>query len=347
MENEVDSLKKIQQQIEHLHQYTQHLNKYLSEINVYEYYIQKVTVESVKGTLQIGHLMEEEIKEEDGVHRFYIGDLKIIKIEDSGTVGLGVTEKGTSSKEEDEIVSPEDASPEIKKIYEEIKILLGVEEVPEFFQQIASKEIVLNKVWDFMTYKWSASYGFNTFYERILSLLNEIEQFEDDITNPLLLDDQQLILLANSIEEKAKSLLLITDLLKALLPRYLDTYNTAQNMIHPENLLIKKYANKQVSRKQIKTAIKSTFNLTKFPDLYDELLNDPDLLSYVYYHRIQPIVLSEVAISYFNSMNDLYPNVQSSQITGFSPDEQILLFSSLINYLATYQKEILLEYILL
>jgi hypothetical protein len=349
MQNEEPSIQNLQQHIAYLHQYTQQLNKYLADINVYEYYIQRITVESVKGTLQLGHLTDNEIKDDDdGVHRFYIGDLKINKIEDSGTVGLGVTEKGSSPKEEDQLVSLEEASPDIQKIYEGIKSLLAIEEVPSFFQAIASKEVVLKKIWDFMDSRWDSSFVFNTFYEELLKQLNEIGQFEEDTINHLQADEV-LINVANNIEEKAKSLLVITKLLEVFLPGYLSNYNDANIMINPDKLRIKVPPNKKVSRNQIKIAIKNSFNLKELPETYDEIMEDLDFLEYVFYHRIQPVVHSGTAVSYFTNIQDLYQTVNISEKPelNFSSEEQVLLFSSLIKYLDSYQKHTLLEYLLL
>lgn len=347
MQNEEPTIQELKNQITYLHQYTQQLNKSLAHINVYEYYIQSITVDSVKGILQLGYLTEYEMKEDDGIHRFYIGDVKIKKVEDTGIVGLGVTEKGSSTKEEDQLVSPEEASPDIQKIYEEIKSLLDVEDVPSFFQEIATIEVLLHKIWEFISEKWNSSQPFSTFYEHILQKLNQIEQLHENTIYPL--QNDKLIVVANNIEEKAKSLLVITTLLEAFLPGYFSNHNDANIMICSKKLNMKVPPNNKVSKKQIKTAIKNTFNLQELPETYEEITENIDLLELVFYHRIQPVVLSEAAANFFYMIRDLYlpKNNPDKLDPHFSSEEQVLLFSSLIKYLDQYQKHILLEYLLI
>lgn len=340
--NQSNEIHKMQQQIDYLHQYIQHLNDYISHLNVYEYYIQGVKIEKVKGTFQLGHLMEQEVNESDGIHRFYIGEIRIREIEDSGTVGLGATQKGGTKR----TIPPEEATEEIEEIFENIKTLLVVEDVPTFFQSLAIHKDVLKKVWVTMKDNWDSSHDFALFYEKVLMLLNDAINPEIGLSDPQLEPDSY-ITLADSIEEQAKTLLVISYLLELSLPGYFKKYRLETPKIDSSH-----QPNIQVSVQQIMIAIKDTFYLKGLPSSFDELGEHPNTLRYLFFNVIQPIVEKEDATDYFLEMQDLFQkqalhiseNIDPKEL---SPDEQGFLFSVLIEHLDRYQKYILLEYILL
>ncbi len=186
------------QHIQDLHYYIHQLLHYVSETNIYEYHIQKINIEKVKGTLQLGQLLEEAKNDLRGTHRLIIKDLQINEIEEHGTVGIGVTEKENNQQKQLKKVSPQEASKETKNIYEEIQTLLAIDQVPHFFQALASKQNVLKTVWTITKKTWNSNEAFNDFYTDILRLLNDIPMptFDPSVSK---LDHHICITVANHI----------------------------------------------------------------------------------------------------------------------------------------------------
>ncbi len=158
-------MKRLRNQIYDLEKWNQQLKAYLDHLNIYEYHIQRINIDKVKGTLQFGHLIEKNIQEANGIHRFFINEIKISEVEDSGTVGIGVAEKDKKKKKKKSQIPPEQATGEIKEIYVEIKQLLDIEDVPVFIQELAVNKEVLSKVWDTTKNHFDTSIQINLFYE--------------------------------------------------------------------------------------------------------------------------------------------------------------------------------------
>ncbi|MRH43204.1 hypothetical protein GH741_10985 [Aquibacillus halophilus] len=338
----------LKQQINDLNKYVDYLNQYINNKNIYEYQIQGIKIEKVKGTFQLGQLIEKELIDRDGIHRFSVGEVKITEIEDTGTVGLGVTEKGT--KEKKEIITPEEATGEVKTIYENIKLLLSVENVPMFFQTLSMEEEILKKVWSIIQKKWDSSNEFMSFYETVLKLLEDITNFEETES---ILEHETYIILADSIEEQIKSIRVIHYLIELFLPGYFEKYKEQNTIADPVKLEFNSSSpNEQTSTQQIIDAIKSTFDLNELPESYKKLSNQPSILNYVFYSIVKPTVVSNDANKYSTTIQESLSNLPMNlsleiEKNQLSSEQQGFLFSTLIAYLNNYQKYILLEYLLL
>ncbi|QOR67408.1 hypothetical protein IM538_04505 [Cytobacillus suaedae] len=335
---------KLKQQIHSMHQYIQHVNHYLNHLKIYEYYIQGIKIEKVKGNFQIGQLLQKEMNESEGIHRFFIGEITIREIEDAGTVGLGVVEKGISSKGNES-----EYSDEVKKIMEEIKSLLDIGELPAFFQELAGKENVLKKVWESLKEKFDSTEGFNFFYEEVLKGLNNVTSLiEKTDTN---LEDETYIALADSIEEKAKSLLCVAYIIEAYLPGMIKRYQQDHVKVDSEQIQkLKQHGVK--SHHIIIQAIKKTFYLEELPPKYHELVDKPAVLRHVTFSILQPALSHQLVEAYFKKMKTLFVTateemIEHTQLRELPIDEQTFLFSVVIKHIDCIPKHILLDYLLL
>jgi hypothetical protein len=77
-------INKLNQHIHILHQQINALNHYLKHDHIYEYHLKSLQIEKVKGSLQIGQLIEMDIQNEEGIHRFFIDEIKITEVEGTG-----------------------------------------------------------------------------------------------------------------------------------------------------------------------------------------------------------------------------------------------------------------------
>lgn len=335
-----EHIKRLQQQIEFLQHQIQNLNSNSDFSTVYEYYINGIQIEKVKGSLQLGQLISEEIQENDGVHRFYIGEIKITEIEDSGTVGLGVTEMLTKK---DNNVSADDAVEQIAKIYQKITQLLAIEELPSFFEKLSGEKTVLVAVWESMDETWKSSEKFSLFYEKILKLLNETIHSKFTLTDQKL-DASVYLALADRIEEKTKTLVVISAFIQATLPGYFEKYkmDILTNYTFSEA--------KADTIQKILESIKKKFQLEALPEVFDELEEDPKLLRYYFHFILAPLVDNKDVTDYFNSvrkyLEEIEPVIKLS-MNDLNSEEKAFLFSQLIEFLDIYQKYIVLEYTML
>ncbi|RSK27537.1 hypothetical protein EJF36_11975 [Bacillus sp. HMF5848] len=333
-EQQIQNLK---QQIEYLQGYIHYINQYIHYSHVYEYYIKKVKIGNVSGVFQLGQLSEYITIDREGIHRFYIDDITIRNITEKGKVGVGLTEVGQFEEVEDE-----ENNEIVKEIFENVKLLLALDEVPSFFQALQKKEDVLVIVWDLIEERWNNSQIFNQFYEKVLYVLNkailpDIQQNSNSLSYELSIE------LADNIEQQAKTLLVLVQLMEDFLPSYTQKYNislSTPKQEYPETI------------KQIRNAIKDILVLPELPDTYKELESDhPDILRSVYYKSIKPLSEGEYFKTYFQEIYGLinkekYVSNNTDPI-GISPEKQTFLFSTLIHFFNKCQKDILLEYILL
>lgn len=335
--NNEQFINKLKQQNNYLRQHINDLNEYINHLNVYEYHIQSVNIEKIKGTFQLGHLLEKEQTERDGIHRFFIGEIKIREIEDTGIVGLGVTEKDR----EQNIILPEEASEQIKKIYEEIKSFLEIDEVPLFFQTLSLKENVLKIIWNKIKDQWSTSYDFFVFYESILKVLNDTISREENSSNTPF-DNEIQLEIANSIEEQTKTLFIISCLIDLYLPGYLEKIQVKDIQLVPIQ---------KVSVQHIINVIKDMFQLKKLPLTFDYLCDEINVLRFFFFKVINPVVENVCVQQYFLTVIDLIKNAvivkKEDTVNNLSVEEQVFLISTLIEHLDLHQKHILIEYLLL
>lgn len=142
------------------------------EQNVYEYNVDELKIDTVKGKLRIGKEILERLPEEDGLHRFFIEKITIKTIEGTGSVVIGVAEKGKEGKKRKKRVPPEKAKGDIKKIYEDIGEAWGVDAIPVLFQRLAVKQDVLKLIWE-----WVKSYELDLLAAQIQEeLRKELEE---------------------------------------------------------------------------------------------------------------------------------------------------------------------------
>ncbi|MBM7603013.1 hypothetical protein JOC75_000983 [Metabacillus crassostreae] len=338
--NEHEHLKYLQQEVEFLKKQIQNLNSNSDFSTIYEYYINGIQIEKVKGSLQLGQLISEEIQDSEGVHRFYIGEIKITEIEDSGTVGLGVTEKMSKM---DKSVAADEAVEEIAEIYQKITQLLAINELPSFFEKLSSKKAVLAAVSKSMDETWIKSEIFLLFYEKILKLLNDTihSKFKQSDQN---FDSRLYVALADSIEEKVKTLVVISALLQATLPGYFNKYE----FIKITDLPISKSNVKTIH--QILSTIKKNFQLEELPEAFDELAEEPKLFRSYFHFILAPLVVNKDFTAFFSSMKEYLEEIEPVKklaMNDLNSEEQAFLFSKLIEFLDVYQKHIVLEYSLL
>lgn len=183
------------------------LYEYISSMPYYEYYLDEVNIKKVKGTIQLGHLIEDQQEEYGGVHKIFIDKVTIDEVSGKGVVGVGVTEK-KEGKTKKKKIPPEKAPEEIKKIYEEIKKDLKISFIPLFFQEIALKTKVLKKVQDFLI----------KYKHDILSQYEILKEVNIDgnmlLTNSLKYEEMKICqLLTEAKEAQLKTWILITMLL--------------------------------------------------------------------------------------------------------------------------------------
>jgi len=340
--------KKLNQQIELLHQHIKKLDQMLNHKNIYEYHLKMIDIETVKGSLQIGHLLEGEVQDEIGIHRFFIDEVKIKEIEGTGTLGIGIKEKVKDEKKKAKKVTPEEASKEVKEIYDNLQQLLGVQKVPDFFQKIAVKENVLVKVYERISHEWESSESFDKFYKDIKEKLQKIElpdktYYKQSIEN---IDEDICKQLSSQLEEDVKVLLIITFLLHEYLPGYLKQFEFKQIdlQLKPESL------EQKLDIQQIIKSIKSGFHLKELPAVLEQLKNSADIFRNAFVLIIQPAAENS-QINHF--LKDLHQSIVSrteemtnkTRFLELKTEEQSFLFSHLLESLETIPKHILLLYL--
>jgi hypothetical protein len=355
-----NEIKKLNQQIHLLRQHINQLNCYLNHRNVYEYHLRTLKIDKVKGTLQIGQLVEMDVQDEDGIHRFFIDEIKITEVEGSGTVGVGITEKSKKKKKQQKKVTPEEANEKIKNIYEKIKELLALQEVPELFQKLAVKEDVLTKVWGQMSKQWDSSKPFEQFYEQVKEGLGRIDspvansdspdQHSDQPSNPSL-GEELCKKLFDELEAYSKVILVVIFLLHGNLPGYLKKYEIKE--VDPQKLKLHlQVPNEKADEKQILNTIKQGFHLQELPSAIKKLKDSPEALRYVFYSIIRPAAEREEMNQYLKDLKQFLISKAEEMPTELSagkmkPEEQSFLYFHLIEALESRPKYTILIYLTL
>ncbi|MBP3953199.1 hypothetical protein [Bacillus suaedae] len=342
-EQEINRLK---QQIHYLNQHINKLNEYINHLNIYEYYIQEMKIETVKGMLQLGHLIEKEIKDSQGIHRFYIGNIKINEIEDSGTVSVGITEKETDT--ESPKVIPEEASEEIKELFEEIKSHLAIEEVPVFFQKLAVEPKVLKEVWDKSKNKLQTT-QIQSFYEEILQILSQLPDGEQDLDlSNLTIEEAVCEAAVTRIETYSKTLIMMILLLQSLLPGYLKK-DLQKNMMKQKKIYAHvQQPNGQVDSIQLMRNIKKTFELRELPTSYKDLAENSEAVTYLY-NRLVVIVSSEGEDMFKKMKSHFLETVESMEqdieLVELDSEQMGFLYGHLLTMVEEYSKYVVLDYL--
>ncbi|MCI3919246.1 hypothetical protein MO973_03230 [Paenibacillus sp. TRM 82003] len=341
-----NEIRQLHQQIANLHQHIQRLNDDISQRNLFEYHFKKVTIDKVKGTLQIGHLMQAEIQGKDGIHRFFIEEVTITEVEDTGTVGIGVTEKyNEGGADKSGKVSPEETTGEVKEIYDRIRILLGLQHVPEFIQKLAVNEKVLRSVWDQIHMYWSTTEPF----ERWHALLKEradqtiLHAVMDPDPSPGLGEDT-CIHVEEYREEYVKTLLLVIFLIHGYLPGYLKNQHFVTVEPHHgiEHVQI---PDSPIETQRIMQSVREAFHLRELPTSFEAFEKSPRTLRYIFQHIVQPV--SQHTNAYLQDIHMLVVSTthgmpETLTTRNLKSEDKGFLYSQLIEALESYPMFILL-----
>jgi hypothetical protein len=196
---------------------------------IHEYVIDNIKVEKVKGDFQIGKLFkntDHDDEDEEGIYRFFIHDIQIREIEGTGTVGLGMTETEEKKKKKKKKtgykkVIPKEATGKVKDIYQEIKDFWNVNHIPLFFQRLATKPDLFEKVWTRSKNTIITREDYQSLVEYTKAKLNhkisEILPAEKKFPLP---DLHKKI--KDTLEADIKTLILLLYLLQETIPGYLD-----------------------------------------------------------------------------------------------------------------------------
>ncbi|MFZ3579862.1 hypothetical protein [Virgibacillus sp. DJP39] len=197
--------------------------KYVMKLPVYEYHIDKLKVEKVKGILQLGQLLVGNNLDHKGIHKVFVQDVIIHEIEGSGIVGIGVTEKEIKNRKKSTIITPKEASKEIKEIYTAIKKEFNLHEAPLFFQQLAVNEKVFKSVWDYISQNQSVSDAVNFLAGKVQASIegatSTILQEQSDYD--FIQSEPHCNALIKEIKDLAKTFAIVLLLLEQVLPGYL------------------------------------------------------------------------------------------------------------------------------
>jgi hypothetical protein len=307
-------------------------------VNEYEYHVKSLKIDKVSGNMQIGHLINDEAIVKKGIHRIYIDEIKIHEVEKTGTVGLGITEKKDKKKKKKKSkITPEEASQEVKVIYDEIKQFLNEEQAPLIFQKIAVKENVLKEVWEFLKEEKKFGETIHSFY---LAASKELEKMEIKYSFADLVDKEYCNKLSDKIEKQIKTTYLVGYLLESFLPGYVSKISN-----QPKSLAL---LPKQEEPKDILSEIKNRYKLKQLPDIVSELGDDPDILTIIYFNTWKPLAQNEQdqkIYQYF--VKFVYNRVKLTEFNplySLSEDEQSFLFLQLINHFGELTKYIVIEY---
>ncbi|WP_186576652.1 hypothetical protein [Aquibacillus kalidii] len=332
-------------QINSLKQKVKHYENLLHNLPIFEYHLGTIKVEKVKGTIQLGKLFQEEEIETEGVHKIYVDDIVIKEIESSGTLGVGIVEKSSEKQKDKNKVTPEEAEPEIKEIYEEIKNKLNIDQVPSLFQEIATKKAVLKQVWFYL----KNIKGTKDFYTAIASGLDNLfNESTNDIANYDLVQDHILYeKVRKEMERQVKTFYLILHLFKLLLTGYLEKYR--EQMVSIEQLSIQK----EIQPAEMIDKLKATYHLHNTPKSLQELEKHPNIAAYWYNDLLVPLnkagddnefitKLIDYILTYFESIKD---DEQSD--VDLKVEEKAFLFAVMIKHMEDIPKYIYLEKVLI
>lgn len=261
----------IKEQIEQLKKQLASYQKYVMNLPIYEYHIDKIKVEKVKGILQLGELLDDEENDHKGIHKVFIQDLTIREIEGSGIVGIGLTEKDVKKKQNKKI-PPSEANKEIKA-YDEIKEVIHLNGVPIFFQQLAVKEKVLEEVWNYIK-------GNESFQQAIKALAKHAHSKVESIATQIVSEIPNYDLIQNEVLCK-KLIKEIANLSKTfgivllLLDQLLSAYRKGLRIGELEKI-------EKEKPEKIMSGLKKAYHLPFLTDAFKKLKEHPTTLFTVY-----------------------------------------------------------------
>jgi hypothetical protein len=295
---------------------------------IHEYVIDNIKIEKVKGDFQIGKLFKNTVHDdtdEEGVYRFFIHDIQIREIEGTGTVGLGMTEKEEKKKKKKEKtgfkkVKPEDATGNVKDIYQEIKDFWNVDHIPLFFQRLATKPELLKKVWKKSknTIITREDYQFLVEYTRD-NLNHKISGIVPAAKKLPLPDVHKKI--KDTLEADIKTLILLLYLLQETIPGYLDNLDrkieikklkgidqdkNGEVAAEKKDKEMQKGKDKkgeyESDAKKILKDIKNTYHLKELPPVLKKLKDHPTFLKKTFDSIVEPLISSETDTELIKSL---------------------------------------------
>ncbi|UFU00554.1 hypothetical protein KO561_06320 [Radiobacillus kanasensis] len=259
------------------------LNEYIYYINhlpAYEYHLGKIKIEKVKGTLQLGELVEEN-SEQIGIHKIFVKELEIREIEGTGIVGVGVTKKKvTTSKPH--IVPPEEATERIKKIYQQIKETLHIQVVPILFQKLAVKENVLEQTWKNIQVNWNHQKGnFQLFSRNMEEHLKKVKETIGMYVSPNMIVRPDIVKkVEDDLEAQIKTDWLLFGLIREIMPGVL-------GQLDKEDFLLDKLPS-QATQELLKK-IKDAYQLKHLSDSLNKLDGQIAILETLYSQLLVPL----------------------------------------------------------
>ncbi|KKB41742.1 hypothetical protein [Bacillus thermotolerans] len=311
--------------------------------SIFEYHIQRIKIEKVKGTFQLGHLIEQERISENSLHRFFIGEIKITEVEGTGTVGIGLTQKG--SKKEEALLSPQKADKEIQSIYQDSQSLLNINQVPRFLQRLAVRKPVLKAVWNDIKRSWQTSAPFDRFYENVLALLDELPLPSSHSTRVYIPSSIRMEA-ADSLEEQAKTLFIALMILQYLLPGEVKVNHLKRQKVQAEKL---QPSSSHPNAQNMLQAIKEGLQIKQLPSTLKQLEEHAYALHALLFSILQPLVQKGQLELYVHHLNALYAQTIKQvsfdlSLTELTAEEWSFLFTQAAEHLEEAEKHLLLNY---
>lgn len=270
---------RIYRELAQIRGYLRELTRKLEKMTVYEYFIDHVKIEKVKGTLQIGSLFEKETEDRKGLHRIHIRKLDIREIEGSGTVGVGVTKKSKSDQKK----------PEPDAILIKIKNDLKADELPLFFQNMAERPEVLKFFWE---------HSQNLVNRRsFLSLVSRVSDWVQSEIHQALQSAWQLNQpelhreFQKAYTTELKTWVLVFIWVRHLIPGYLES--SLEEDVQTRRSSHVSNPPQPWQADEILKNLKDHYQLTKLPRVFIKLKNHPVFLRTTYKESVQPFVKSD------------------------------------------------------
>jgi|GEM_PF-4525206 len=299
------------------------LSRNQAKNNVYEYIIDSIKIDKVSGELQIGKLIKNEPETKKSVHRFFINQIEIRQIDGDGTVGIGLTEKGDGGKKSSKLIKPEEAQGKVKKIYDEIMEAWETDEIPLFFQKVATNEEVLEKVWNY--YNDISKYDWYPFLENQL-----LESYQHSIMRNIAQTGQFQIPqlcegFAQAIRAESRTMILIYVLLFHFFPNYsLNSSGVKNNKQTP----VIEWPQK-LTPEFVFEFIKQSYQLKYLPQQILKLSDYPHFIVDTFQSRMYPFIdstkdqyiLEQIAAQMVQFISSLYPTLPKAEFI-FSLDAE-------------------------
>lgn len=344
------------QEINQLKSQLFYLTKNISQSEItYEYIIGKIKIDKVKGEFQVGKLINGNVIDKSGRHRFHIDEIEIKEIEGTGTVGIGITKKRKkkNKKKKYDKVSPDQATGKVKEIYNEIKNAWEIEYIPLFFQRLAIHSSLLEKLWELAQGKIFKSASFQPYYDEIREHL--YKQIKESV-KPMWQFQKPNIYnkLQKQIEGEIKTLFIIYCFFICALPSYLDNLASNTKGKIGKNQLEKESPNKEIQPEEILKKIQEAYQLKELPQVIIGLKESPEFIIETFKVRVKEFIESskdeEILTGFYQKLQsrkekiNIYVSLYDMELNA---NEEEFLISLLIWGIRTIPKFLLLMYLYL